>query len=157
MKVKSRSRSRPRPRILLVEDDPMDAMQIREELEPRGARVDVITTEQEFAESLPGIGKNPPDLIIIDVMLRWTKPRPGLTEDSIPKDVRDQGFYFAGLRCIDQLEQDPKTKAIPWIIYTGLDRNNFTKHVVHTKSNDFSTLVGEIRKIIDLDPNELPK
>jgi CheY-like chemotaxis protein len=139
------------PRILVVEDDSADADPIREQLQARfGARVDVISTEREFVDKFEEIATRPPDVIVMDVMLRWTRPSPDLTEESIPARVREEGFYFAGLRCIDMLEQDSRTRKIPYVIYSGLDQNNFTKRVIHTKSDDLNRLVEEIAKVSDL-------
>ena len=138
-------------RILLVEDDPLDASMIKEELEAQlKATVSVIKTEGEFVSRFEEIAKAPPDLIVLDVMLRWAVPSPDLTEDSIPAEVREEGFYTAGLRCVDRLEKDNRTQNIPSIIYTGLDKNNFAKRVVHTKSEDLTPLVHEIRKVLAL-------
>jgi CheY-like chemotaxis protein len=135
--------------IVLVEDDPLDAMAIREGLEGTlGALVEVLTTESEFVESLPIIRANPPGLIIFDVMLRWAKPTYDLTEESIPPDVRDGGFYLAGIRCAERLMADSATRQIPFIIYSGLDSNNFTRYKVLTKSEDISPLLEEVRKAL---------
>ncbi len=61
---------------------------------------------------------------------------------------RTEGFYIAGMRWVRLLEEEAKTKGIPCIIYTDLSQGDFTTTVVHTKSDDLTPLIEEIRKIM---------
>jgi CheY-like chemotaxis protein len=111
-------------RILSVEDDPLQAEWIRDTIEGAisGAEVECIENEQEFCKRLDDIAKEPPAVILMDVMLRWTNPAPRINPP--PPDVRDGGFYRAGLRCQRLLALRESTKSVPVILYTVLDRSD---------------------------------
>jgi len=105
------------PRILLVEDDDWWISEIEACLN-RSTEVDlrVIATESQFLSSFEQIATWNPHLVILDVMLKWAEP--GREMPSPPEEVRRAGHYRAGLRCLQTLRQNPKTEAIPVILYT---------------------------------------
>ncbi len=140
-------------RITLVDDDHLELARIADALRKRfGAEVQTLATESEFVASLDSIASANPDVIILDIMLRWANPSAKLELSEIPPEVVSEGFYTAGIRCLQRLRQRDDTKQIPVILYTTLDQNDFTEYVVHTKSDDLDPLFNEI-----LDKVRLPK
>lgn len=140
--------------ILLVEDDHMQSDFIRESLLQwlPDITIEVINTEHMFRSSMDQIARNPPDLIIMDVILRWTDPTPEMT--SRPVDVKVEGSYRAGFRCQKLLAEHPRTKDIRVIFYTILEAGDMKARIderyasnVHylAKSSDLSQLVELIR------------
>ena len=108
-------------RILLVEDDIIQSDLICDALgqEFHGGEVKLIKTEHEFRSWLDDITGRVPDIVIIDVMLRWTDPSPD--QPPSPDDVREEGHYRAGFRCRKLLSEHVATKDVPVILYTVLD------------------------------------
>ena len=141
--------------IVVVEDDDQDAIWICDELQASlNAEVEVIRCERDFVAKLPVLGQNRPDLIIFDVMLRWATSSEELEREveqgKVPKDVIEEGFIRAGLRCVARLKSYDDTKDIPYLIYTGLQTNNFTEEAIHvaeiiTKSDDIRPLIAAVR------------
>jgi DNA-binding NarL/FixJ family response regulator len=145
-----------RTQIVLVEDDPQDAKHIREALEERlNAQVEVISSEKAFVDRIATFARNPPQLIVFDVMLRWASPSEDLErevrEGKVPQEVVEQGFLRAGIRCVQRLKSREDTAKVPYVLYTGLQVNNFVNEtVVHiteiiTKSEDIRPLVEAVR------------
>ena len=66
-----------------------------------------------------------PDLVIMDVMLRWASPRPGLPAP--PDDVVAGGYYRAGLRCARLMLGDGRLRHVPVVLYTILERNDLER------------------------------
>jgi CheY-like chemotaxis protein len=110
-------------KILIVEDDKLQYEFIKSSLERIIKKWELeitrIKTESDFYKQFPAIALNKPDIIIMDVMLRWADPSLNIPEP--PKEVIDKGFYRAGVRCIETLSENDQTKDIPIIIYTVLD------------------------------------
>jgi DNA-binding response OmpR family regulator len=69
-------------RVLIVEDEPSLSMAIRDELEFEGFEASVI---EDGVAALDGILKEPPDLVVLDLML------PGKSGFDICREVRQQG------------------------------------------------------------------
>lgn len=143
------------PRIVVVEDDHQDATWIRDELHASlNANVEVIACERDFVDVLPALGQKKPDIIIFDVMLRWATSSEELEREveqgKVPKNVIEEGFIRAGLRCVVRLKSRDDTKDIPYLVYTGLQTNHFSEEVIHvadiiTKSNDIEPLIMAVR------------
>lgn len=142
-------------RILIVEDDYLQAEWIYSNLAqefPR-AQFDRISTESDFRSRFDEIANNSLDVIVLDVMLRWTDPIPELVPP--PDDVQQGGFYRAGLRCERLLACDDRTSHLPVILYTVLESSdldhelrNLREHVQYlTKESDLSPLIQRIREI----------
>src|SRR6266850_8480467 len=108
-------------RILIVEDDYLQAEWIYGSLEQAlpDAQFDRVSTESEFRSRFDEIANKGPDVVVMDVMLRWADPIPGL--DLPPIDVQKEGFYRAGLRCERILARDDRTSQVPVILYTVLE------------------------------------
>src|SRR5262245_36884025 len=105
-------------RVLLVEDDGDQASEIAGELRARfgGVIVEVLPTEYDLVQRMPEIIKRPPEVILLDVMLRRTPMVQG-QEIEFPLDV---GFsHDAGIRCAKSLRD--KGSKVPIILYSVLD------------------------------------
>ena len=62
-------------RVLLVEDDHIQRDNARHAIERViEAEVETISTEWEFQRDFEAIAANPPDIVVLDIMLRWTNP-----------------------------------------------------------------------------------
>ena len=108
--------------ILIVEDDYQQAELIENALrqEPDFAPLTTerVSTESGFRAAFEGFAARPPDVVIMDVMLRWADPAPGL--DPPPPEIKKEGFHRAGLRNERLLAADPRTRAVPVVLYTVL-------------------------------------
>lgn len=132
--------------VLVVEDDHLQKGPLLERLEsafPR-LRIDSVRTEREFRERLTALRQHPPDLVIMDVMLRWDDPRPAAAVP--PETVVREGFYRAGLRCAELMANDPHLRSVPVILYTILERSDLARDSRMTSPN-----VTYLRKSTDLD------
>ncbi|MGB8508127.1 MAG: response regulator [Pyrinomonadaceae bacterium] len=108
-------------RILVVEDDHLQAEDICPRLREAfgGCEVDLIKTESEFRLQLEAIAAAPPDVVVLDMMLRWADPSPD--ETKAPEDVKLEGYFYAGVRCARLLAERESTKGVPVILYTVLE------------------------------------
>lgn len=137
-------------RVLLVEDDHDQADFIKGFLgqELAGSEIELIRTEHEFRGRLDAIAERPPDVVVMDVMLRWTDPSPAM--EPRPQDVKEGGIFEAGLRCRAQLADRPATAAVPVILYTVLERDDLDAkyQAMHLgKEADSESLVHAIRSL----------
>jgi CheY-like chemotaxis protein len=141
--------------ILVVEDDYLQSNLICEKLRNTfHANVKRLSTEMEFRQNLDELARNRPDVIIMDVMLRWTDPSPEVKIP--PREVRKEGFYRAGIRCTKLLAEREETKGIPVILYTILERTDLENqllelspkmHVIHLrKESEVDRLIESIRE-----------
>jgi CheY-like chemotaxis protein len=133
--------------ILVVEDQFVQADLICENLEKEfpDSVIEQIDTESEFRYRLDAIAMNPPDVIVMDVMLPWTEPDPVMPPT--PEDVLNAGFNRAGLRCAKLLAENDLTKGIPVIVYTVLEEFDLEREL----RNDHRNVVY-LRKDSDPDP-----
>jgi CheY-like chemotaxis protein len=122
-------------RILLVEDDHLQADLIRDVLIERWphSRVDLISTESEFRRSLDSLRENQPDIAIIDVMLRWENPRLDLAPT--PKEILASGCFRAGFRCAELLLAEPETEEVPVLLYSVLERGELGAEIADLPPN----------------------
>jgi hypothetical protein len=91
----------------------------------------------------------------MDVMLPWTDPSP--TIEPPPREVVEEGFYRAGIRCARLLATNKTTKHIPVILYTVLERADLEDqirelsslaNVVHLrKDSDDDRIIDLIREL----------
>lgn len=110
-------------KILVVEDDHLQVEWIGQNLQKQfpAAQVEAIRTELAFREKLREIVARPPDIVIMDVMLRWTDPSSSVAD--APEDVKKEGVYKAGLRC-KKLLAEKGARQIPVLLYTVLERSD---------------------------------
>ena len=143
-------------RLILVEDDYLQSDLIVSLLKENlpAANIQLIETELGFREQLAFLEKNPPDIFLIDIMLRWTDPSPNI--QPAPSEVLEEGFYLAGLRCQKLMADSIVLSKTPVIFYTVLDRidleeklKNLPSHITHiAKDRDISILIGSIKRIL---------
>jgi len=141
------------PRILLLEDDHLQALGIRkgleEALQPTHGPLEftTISTESQFRAMFDEIARTSFDLAIIDVMVRWADPAPNMPEP--PEEVRETGSFRAGLRCKKMLEEDPRTQTVPMLIYTLLESSRLPPDVNFVaKAADLTPLVERIKQLL---------
>lgn len=134
------------PYILVVEDDYLQEGPLVDEISDTfpSSRVKSIYTEHEFRKQLTGLRREAPDLVIMDVMLRWADPGPDNTDP--PQEVVREGFYRAGLRCAEIIAADDKLRAVPVILYTILEKDDLER-----QGKPLPTNVTYVRKSTDLD------
>src|ERR671921_412520 len=113
--------------IVIVEDDHLQEGPLSDSLSRAipGAELVTLTTEQEFRNFVPRLRERPPDLIVMDVMLRWAYPEPDAPPP--PEDVIKEGFYRAGLRCARLLADDETLNDVPVILHTILERSDLER------------------------------
>lgn len=130
---------------LIVEDDKLQFSYIKNGIKEgrcfSKSRIERIATECEFIEKFESIATDKPDLILLDIMLRWTDPAPDMTLP--PADIAKEGFFRAGVRCEQRLAVDPRTRNIPVIVYSILEKKDFEGEIrerpeVHYLEKDFS-------------------
>jgi DNA-binding NarL/FixJ family response regulator len=133
--------------IVLVEDDHLQSEWVTSCLTAafHGAIVEPISTESAFYAWLDALTDILPDVFVIDVMLRWTDPSPNMQEP--PQEVKDNGFYRAGLRCKDKIMKHENTRDIPVILYTVLEELDLEGALQITPPN-----VRYLRKDSEADP-----
>lgn len=142
-------------KILLIEDDYFQAQVIIDELKInfREPLIEIINSEEEFKKRFHTIQENLPDLVIIDVMLRWYNPSPKVS--SRPEELHEEGFHRAGLRCVNLLLSNLETKNMPIIIYSVLNREDISEeikkmphHILFVQKTDVVLLVNAIRSLL---------
>lgn len=134
------------PYIVIVEDDFLQEGPLQDHLQKSfpHARIETLCSESEFRQRLPAFRDDRPDVIIMDVMLRWASPSPNAP--SPPQDVIDGEYFRAGLRCAELMARDEKLNNVPVITYTILERTDLER--------DAGPLLGinaYVRKSADLD------
>ena len=144
--------------ILILEDDAsMHALLegiIHDELPDW--KVETLETEYEFRLSwLPwfDLGKKVrPDVVVIDVMLRWTNP--SVDQPPRPPEVIEGGFMRAGLRCLELIRQRPALANTRLIFLTSLTKKNLDAlganldGVLLMHKDNIDQLVGQIRPVL---------
>lgn len=142
-------------RILLIEDDYMQAEWVRRALQRRFKTApEEISTEYEFRMSLDRIAQNPPDVILIDAMLQWTEVSESIEER--PDDVKAGGKYRAGFRCLDMLAERKETKNVPIVLYSAMGKldienelRDLPPHVKFVlKDSDIEPLIDEVYELL---------
>jgi DNA-binding NarL/FixJ family response regulator len=135
------------PFIVVVEDDHLQDGPLRELLQEQfpAARIDAVRTEKDFRGRLDDYRRDRPDVVVMDVMMRWADPRPG--DPPPPPDVLAGGYRRAGIRCADLMARDPALCDVPVIYYTILERSDLERDTEALAGNVFL-----IRKSSDRQP-----
>jgi|ERR1035441_2337962 CheY-like chemotaxis protein len=142
-------------RIVIAEDDKLQAdlfVRALNQVFPEAA-VTLFRTEKEFRDGLESITMDPPDIVILDIMMRWTDP--SLDRAPAPPDVNAGKFHRAGFRCQKLLERGDKTREVPVILYTVVESAEFTTELSALPSNvrmlpkmeTMYNLIGAIREM----------
>lgn len=112
--------------ILIVEDDEPQFNLVKSGLEKlrsfSNARIERIATEFDFQKKIEKIAIEKPDIIIMDVMLKWTFP-----SRVMPPSPGDMDR--AGIRCEKLLSENEETKNIPVILYTVLSKDDLNNEL----------------------------
>jgi CheY-like chemotaxis protein len=142
-------------KLLIVEDDHLQAEWISEKLSEAisDAEITCIRTESDFRRRFEEIANCAPEVVLMDVMLRWADVSLDIPEP--PEDVIKEKFYRAGLRCQRLLAEHERTALIPIIFYTVLERTdlrndlaNLPTHVQYlAKHSDIAPLIQKIEEI----------
>jgi len=143
-------------RVLLVEDDHLQADVIIQSLNHEFSDIIVITvdSESEFYEWVDSQDNNLPDLIIMDIMLRWCEPNPKMPIP--PPEIESAGHFRAGIRCLKRLKETDGLESVPVVIYSVLSDRELGKeleasphHIVHLeKDTNPQRLIMHIRSLI---------
>ncbi len=64
-----------------------------------------------------------------------------------PKEIRDEGFYRAGIRCAQMLVTNPRTNRVKIVLYTVLEENDLEQEI-----GGLGKMITYIRKDSDLTP-----
>jgi CheY-like chemotaxis protein len=122
----------PPERILVVDDEPDNRELLEIILEAEGF---LILTAGSGAEALASVAREPPDLIVLDVMM------PGMT-----------GYEVAAT-----LKSDPATSRIPILIFSALSDPNAKQLGVSAGADDYiakpveyAELVSRVKKLLRL-------
>jgi CheY-like chemotaxis protein len=142
--------------VVVVEDDHHQTAPLGEHLTAAFAPVTVeaLASEEDFRAALPRFARQPPDLVVLDVMLRWSFPRPNRPEP--PADVVEGGYYRAGLRCAKLMLADQRLRSVPVVLHTILevadlerDGEKLPPNATYVgKSSDLDVLVRHIKGLL---------
>jgi len=111
-------------KVLLVEDDHIQRENARQAIESAiDAEVETKNTEWEFQRDFEAIAKNPPDVAVLDIMLRWANPAADMP--IAPGEVTAKPEQ-AGLRCARRLLDDERTHAVKVILYSALAKDDLS-------------------------------
>lgn len=127
-------------KLVLLEDDKSQRIWIKEALVSWFSKrveltIEEIDCEIDFIDKLQDFKENPRDFFILDVMVKWSSPRPTMIPP--PADINNNGPYRAGVRCIQRLEQ--LGIRTPKMLYTLLDKTSL--------QDDIEALTGRGVKI----------
>lgn len=146
-------------KIVVLEDDADQSEWLLEQLKLEFPKVEIELKKSElaFSEAIENFKQSPPDLFILDVMVRWTTP----SKDQVPPpaDVERDHYYRAGIRCLKRL-YDAGINT-PTILYTILEKDDFSqewstvqeteeyKEIVYIrKDTDLGSLVAHVRRLL---------
>ena len=111
------------------------------------------STESEFDRDFAEIASNPPEIAVLDVMLRWADPSRSMPV--APEDVT-RNPQNAGLRCAKRLIEGPRTRDVKVILYSVLGREDFgvlpDGVFCLVKELDFQNLIDTVAEISALKP-----
>lgn len=143
-------------RILVVEDDVLQAESIMHALKHSfgDVHVNLVCTVSEFRDQFLVLRDEPPDLVVVDLMLALAS-LDDLSLESLASNADDDRLHEGGLACLKMLLDDAKTQHIPVIIYTVLDRQDvpetphLPRHVLFLrKGADDRPLIRAIRSLL---------
>ena len=143
-------------RVLLLEDDHLQRGAITNALEAElKADVQAKSTESEFHRDFEQIATNPPQVAVLDVMVRWANPTRDAESEpiEIPKTPE-----IAGLRCAQLLRNDPRTQSVRVIVYSVLGEEDIKGTTIPegvysvVKMTDFKALIDIIGRSMGYHP-----
>jgi CheY-like chemotaxis protein len=102
-------------KILLLEDDNEQAEAIRRTLEViEGSQVIGAGSVAEFERMLPELIASPPQLVVLDVRVRLSKPTSGVFYEALSPESDK-----AGLECLRMLRENART-CVPTVVYSSV-------------------------------------
>jgi DNA-binding NarL/FixJ family response regulator len=110
-------------RILVVDDEPLNVDYLEQELEERGF---VIETASNGLEALDRVAAQPPDLVLLDVMM------PGMD----------------GISALRALKGDPETRLIPVVLMTALNAVEDRVRGIEAGADDFLSKPVDDRELL---------
>jgi CheY-like chemotaxis protein/class 3 adenylate cyclase len=113
----------PPARILIVDDEPLNVDYLEQELEARGYRTE---SARNGLEALERVGADPPDLVLLDVMM------PGMD----------------GISALRVLKDDPETRLIPVVLMTALNAVEDRVRGIEAGADDFLTKPVDERELL---------
>jgi len=142
--------------ILIVEDDYLQASNMEEALLRNfpESKVRCLRSEYAFIKDLESIRSEPPDMVLMDIMLRWSEPTPDTPP--APEEISRGGFFRAGIRCLTLLLQSSETNRVPVVLYSVLERIDVVEelgplpdHVLFLRKDaDDEILVRHLRSLL---------
>lgn len=140
---------------VLVEDDYSQSKWITAKIAEAfpESETTLLETELEFEESVSGLVLRPPNIFILDVVLKWTTP--SVEMKPRPEQVRTEGRRRAGFRCFERIQGFELLKNIPVIFYSILGVNDLYGDLpalkgtfVHLeKDSNAGELIGAIQRL----------
>jgi CheY-like chemotaxis protein len=136
-----------KPKILLLEDDYIQRRNISDAVgQEFNTAVATKSTESEFRADFEQIALDPPEIAILDVMVRWTNP--SRNQEALPEEAKQP--EVAGLRCADMLRQDPRTQDVKVILYSVIKHEEMGRPIPSgvtavIKETGFDDLFEKIR------------
>lgn len=147
-------------RIVSLEDDEPFWDLLKEAIEEEFPDVEMtwVRTESEFCQRMGEFAANPPQIFILDAMVKWADATSKMPV--APEDVIGEGYYRAGLRCRRRLLENSATAETPVILFTVLERADIERVVSHlpggtafiAKSGDFRELILTINELTSQSP-----
>ena len=137
-------------KILLVEDDYIQRSNVREAIENAiDADVETKSTEWEFQRDFEKIADAPPQVAVLDVMLRWADPDANMP---LPPEEVTKNPEQAGLRCANRLLDDERTRGVKVILYSVLAEEDLGKVPPQgvdclIKELDYQNLIDRLKSI----------
>lgn len=136
-------------RIVSLEDDEPFWDLLNEALQSAFSNVEVewINSESDFYKRLPSFVEDPPDLFLLDVMVKWADASIDMPEP--PAEVEVEKYFRAGLRCRRRLLAHKNTETIPVVLYTVLEQANTDQEAKSLPPNTwFASKSGDLQGLI---------
>ena len=140
-------------KILMIEDNFAIGEPIRDEIRNTFGVAHWLETESDFHVEWPNIAANPPRAAVIDIMLKWDI----LRREKRLRPAAASDMYRAGIRCADTVLDDPRTKHIPIILFSVIDRTDLADDIDRLKkkgnvtylqkSSEPSQLISLLRQV----------
>jgi len=151
---------RRRPRILLIEDNVNSGVQIYNDL-VRVGQTSWLNSESEFEKYWHLVEAEPPDVVVLDVMMAWAHPSKEKTPIP-PGGVPN--LYTAGIRCAQKIVKSEKTRNVKIVFYTLVPEEDVREPLKELlekrpdmiylqKPFDIGSVVG---KVVQLIPDDAP-
>lgn len=140
-----------RPHIVLALNDWMLRESFAESLGEKlvDPQIEEVPTEHRFVQRVPDWIKDRPDMFIIGCQLRWTDPAPRWPLP--PRQVRQEGYENAGVRCIGRLNNNKPLDRVPTVYFCS---GSMVEEHSGTAALPESVYMGEFEDIDDYELNE---